>query len=725
MIGTRRFRRRMLMPSLLAGLLVLGAFGIAAYWRSPLRGLPYRDSFAAGKAEEWQAFGGTWELRDGSMRDDSNERGAKLFSGSQYWQDYSIEADVMLLSATGPASDVGLILRASDEEEGVYAYTGYMAGLHITRGFAGSLMLGHVEHGTYAVSTPLVPDLQPSRWYHLKLLAYGCHVVATARASSSATPTVVSMTDDNCIRSGRVGLHSSHSGGVWRNVVVRRATERDLNEMLAEGASRGNSPAQSPSDTLRTFLEDRMGEPSGNTQQELPPGPKSVPIGDIGLDLLSQSRKVTVRGLVTLTSPALFVQDSTGGIAIQQGTPQLLKIGDEVEATGDASPNAFSSVLKNAEVHVLWQSTPIPAVSVTASQAATGAFDATFIEVEGRLRRKQYLPNNSLGFDFDAGSQSFRAIMSRESGGSLYNRIESDSLVRLRGVAVSDPAYTSDSAPFAVLVPSREDVEVTAGPPWWSAGRLLVIAVVLLILTLIAYLLYQRLENWRLRAVVEEREALAYEVHDSLAQSVAGIGFQLEAIRVGTPKDLEHVHQQLDVTTELVRHSHREARRSVDMLRSHQLESEGLLSALTTCAYRLVIGSSVQITASSSGTLPPLSLRLSDTLCRIGQEALANAVRHAHPTSLGIHLEFSQNLLRLLISDDGTGFVEEPDQPSFGILGMRKRAMSISAKLEIVSTPGKGTVVTVAVYVPSRVTIASLPARLWKILRRKHHAGAA
>jgi signal transduction histidine kinase len=217
---------------------------------------------------------------------------------------------------------------------------------------------------------------------------------------------------------------------------------------------------------------------------------------------------------------------------------------------------------------------------------------------------------------------------------------------------------------------------------------------------------------------VEEREVLAYEVHDSLAQSVAGIGFQLEAVRVGIPEELAKVHQQLDLTTDLVRHSHREARHSVDMLRSHQLESEGLLSALTSCAYRLVAGSTVRVTATSTGNVYQLPLRLSDTLCRIGQEALANAVRHAHPTALTIHLEYSENLLRLLISDDGTGFVEDPDQPSFGVLGMRKRAMSISAKLEIRSNPEAGTIVSVAAPLPSRVTITSLPALLWKFLRK-------
>ena len=211
-IALRLAHQRVLLPALLVGSLILGALGFSAYWRSPTRGLPYHDSFAQSKDEEWQAFGGTWELSDGSMRDDSNERGAKLFSGSRYWHNYSIEADVMVLNATGSASDVGFILRSNDEEEGVYAYIGYFAVLHKTRGLASTLTLGRAGHGIYGYNSPLQPDLQSSRWYHLKVLAYGCRLVATASLSSTATPTMVSMTDDDCIRSGRIGLQSSHSG---------------------------------------------------------------------------------------------------------------------------------------------------------------------------------------------------------------------------------------------------------------------------------------------------------------------------------------------------------------------------------------------------------------------------------------------------------------------------------------------------------------------------------
>ena len=135
-----KVRKRLLISFLLV-VLGLGALVCIAYWHSPTRGLPYHDSFADSKAEEWHAFGGTWEVVNGSMRNDSDERGAKLLTGSTRWQNYSIEADVMLLGLGG---DAGLIVRSSDEEEGVDAYNGYYAGL---RTIDNSLALGRAGYG--------------------------------------------------------------------------------------------------------------------------------------------------------------------------------------------------------------------------------------------------------------------------------------------------------------------------------------------------------------------------------------------------------------------------------------------------------------------------------------------------------------------------------------------------------------------------------------------------
>jgi len=113
------------------------------------------------------------------------------------------------------------------------------------------------------------------------------------------------------------------------------------------------------------------------------------------------------------------------------------------------------------------------------------------------------------------------------------------------------------------------------------------------------------------------------------------------------------------------------------------------------------------VVANSTGEMRLLNLRTADTLYRIGQEALANAVRHAHPNTLSIALAYEKNVVRLVIADDGIGFKQNEEQRSLGIRGMRKTASSISARLEISSEPGEGTIVSVTALLTPRITFTT------------------
>jgi len=671
--------------------LAVCVWGGIAYRHSSSRGLPYRDSFAKGNADEWKAFGGTWELVNGSMRNDSDERGAKLLTGSSRWTDYSVEADVMLLGLGG---DAGLMLRSGDEEQGVDAYTGYYAGL---RTLDNSLVIGRAGHGWVEMSDKLELQQQgvrASQWYHLKLLAYGCQLAVRATLlRERGAGTTIGVTDRECIRSGRAGLRSYASGGVWRNVVIRPAAPADLTEMLAAAGREFGMEGRRANDEQSPWGLYASSPTTGS--QALSSSPNAQLISTLRLPTSSKSLTATVRGTVVLASPALFVQDATGGVAVQQVETQALKVGDEVQVTGRVRPKILSPTMEQATVRVLWENTPMPPVSVTASQAATGAFDATFIEVEGRLAGKERGPDDSLIFDFDAGPQSFRAVMNRGRGDTLYSTLKPGSMLRLRGIAVSDAAYTHDMVPFALLLRSSDDAMILAGPPWWNARHALATVAALLLLAMVANFFYHRVESWRLRAVLEERERMAYEMHDTLSQSFAGIGFQLKAIREGMPEQFPKLQQQLDLASELVRHSHEETRRSIAVLRPEQPGSEGLLTALRACANRLVEGGLVQIAATCTGEVTRTPLRVADALYHIGQEALANAVRHGHPTRLDIRLLYERGLVQLRVEDDGGGFVTRDELPGFGIRSMRKRAASIGAILEIRSSPGEGTQVSI------------------------------
>jgi signal transduction histidine kinase len=712
--------------------LIVLSVAVASYWEFVFAsGQPlFQESTHLEKRDDWQSFGGAWEFADGVMRNNSDERGAKTMNGGIALRDYMVEADVQLLGQYG---DAGLIIRASNEEVGVDAYDGYYAGI---RDLDNTLILGRAGYGWIEYQARRVlPRVFAQEWYHLKFLAFECNLVATATSPAGQT-TMNAVQLPDCIRGGRFGLKSYQSGGLWRNVQVHEATHEDLialsggmkipvgdPDMLAGpiGIPRGDQPhVHTSRDTADQYLE-----PLYLDMREHHVDPQGQPIASLRALAPDKPSQVTVHGVVTSTFPALFVQDSTGGVAIQKfraKTPP--QIGDQVEARGYAELHDFSSVIKDAEVHILWSHAPIHSMSVTASQAATGSFDAQYIELEGHLESKESGPDDTTVLNLAEDNQSFRAIAKSRVGGARLLQLKEKSRLRLRGICVVDSAYTHDLTPFAILLPSPSDLEVLEGPPWWSTGHIVFTVIGLLLLILAAQTLHNYIERWRLIAVLEERQRLAHEMHDTLAQSFAGIGFQLQAIR-DEIDDRTAIDRELDLAASMVRRSHEEAKRSIAALRPELLESVGLLHALEQSARGMVNGGAITITSQTSGEAHSIPVRISDTLFRIGQEALANAVRHANPTALSVSLTYDASALQLNVEDNGKGFVVDAASAGFGIRGMRERADIISAELKITSTPGQGTQVQVIAPTPARTLRRLWPSSFWHFFwERKFHGQA-
>jgi len=254
-------------------------------------------------------------------------------------------------------------------------------------------------------------------------------------------------------------------------------------------------------------------------------------------------------------------------------------------------------------------------------------------------------------------------------------------------------------------VRSAEDFDVVAGPPWWRPSTLIFAGLVALGMVFTINHIYLRVKHWRLRALAEERERLAHEIHDTLAQSVAGIGFQLQAIRNSMPRDGSALERQVELAMLMTRTSHEEARRSIANLRPPSLGPAGLLPALRQCAERMVRNGNVTVETYGEMTGRSLPLRIKDTLYGIGQEAIANSIRHAGPETIRISVERQGAAVCLLVEDDGKGFVTDSDCAGFGLQGMRKKAESISASLVIRSSPGAGTRVEVKARVGPRFRI--------------------
>ena len=660
----------------------------------------FHDDFARNRSgltaeSGWQAFGGTWQTGNGELRNIADDRGAKLLNGNSHWQNYLIEADVMLLGETG---DAGFVARTQDEETGVDAYHGYFAGL---RDLDDTLILGRADFGWHEFrNTPFRPRVKTGTWYHLRFVVYQCTLAVSAQGDASQYASV-SVHDPDCIHSGRFGLQSYSTAAKWRNLSVRPASLSDLQAVA------GPEPITDPGRyygkpgivDLGAFQ--RATEPIWRELRGHHANPNATQIADLRLMAPDHPAEVTIHGVVTLVSPLLFVQDSTGGLAIANAQSERpLQIGDAVEATGEAEVNNFSSVLHKAVVRPLWSHASAPPLSVSASQASTGAYDALYIETEAILT-SAHNDGTHLMLRLHEGSQEFAALAENSSYASNAHAWQPGSRIRLRGICVTNSNYTHDEIPFALLLRSAEDVQLVAAPPWWSTGHIIELVVVLLLLSFGAQLLYASSKRARLRAVIEERERLAHEMHDTLAQSFAGLGFQLQALAQDAAPG-SAMRAQLESSIDLVRFGHNEARRNIAALRPGKLDQLGLFRALEEAANKMLHGGSVKLLCSERGIAPEIPLRFADPLFRIGQEAIANAVRHAHPERIDIRAVYGRSQIKLSIRDNGSGFDLQHTHAGFGLRGMQRRADTIGAHLIIRSLPEHGTSISVRVRLPKR-----------------------
>jgi len=195
-------------------------------------------------------------------------------------------------------------------------------------------------------------------------------------------------------------------------------------------------------------------------------------------------------------------------------------------------------------------------------------------------------------------------------------------------------------------------------------------------------------------AVLEERSRIARELHDSLDQGFWGILLQVEAASRSLRLSPEGAATHLETARNLVLHCQEEAHRSVWDLRSCVLERSDLASALDAIARQVGTGAPVELRTDVVGVPCPLSAVLENHLLRIGQEAMTNAVRHAAPRHVSTELHFEPECVRLVVTDDGSGFDVDahahPRNGCFGLIGMRERTKRIGGRLRIESVPGAG-----------------------------------
>jgi len=223
---------------------------------------------------------------------------------------------------------------------------------------------------------------------------------------------------------------------------------------------------------------------------------------------------------------------------------------------------------------------------------------------------------------------------------------------------------------------------------------------------LVVLLLRRRLQvaEGEFKAVLGERNRIAREIHDTLAQGYVGISVQLEVLaellRHGRT---EAAAKQLDVTRGHVREGLAEARQSIWALRS-QDSGEKTLPVTLRRVTEQAGTHNIEASFSVYGAYRPLGPGTEQEILRVAQEAIHNVKKHAGAKHLQVRLDYAEAEVALEVRDDGRGFnageSNEGRPGHYGLTGMRERAAAIRGKLDVTSEPGGGTAVRLQVPAP-------------------------
>ena len=204
----------------------------------------------------------------------------------------------------------------------------------------------------------------------------------------------------------------------------------------------------------------------------------------------------------------------------------------------------------------------------------------------------------------------------------------------------------------------------------------------------------------RREGILEERQRLAREIHDTLAQGFTSIVMHLEAAEQALPDDLNILQKHLNQARTTARNSLDQARRVVQDLRPELLEQQTLPNAIERTAKRWTEETDIPTVMQTTGQVLPTHPSIEVMLLRATQEALNNIRKHAQATDVQITLSYISDVIMLDIQDNGVGLDDAKPSPyssGYGLLAMRERAEQCGGTVILESDPDEGTTVVITV----------------------------
>ncbi len=442
----------------------------------------------------------------------------------------------------------------------------------------------------------------------------------------------------------------------------------------------------------------------------------------------------------------LHLQNGHHGVTVRigaeaEGVDEQFLPGDQVEVAGFIDRSGHVASIRSAAVRKFGHGgaplpltvTPESILRVNAASAAgdiqaePGDFEGCLVRTKGQLIQAQPTVSGGVFVIRSAGT-----IVSVEANAASFAPFESmapGTLLEVTGVAAIDWGASLESPPggaperIRLMVRSADDLRVLETPSWWTPARLLVglVATAMILTTALGWVALlrrqvaaqQRLLAAEMRsrrdaavefeATLRERTRLASNLHDTLQQTILGIGYQLDACLTSGGKASDETKRHVDVARRMVSYAATEVQGAVWAMRSLSLGGKSLGEALRDLVVRVGEGRDAKITVGVEGAFGDLPEFVAGNLLLIGQEAVHNALRHGAPSAIELALvdDRGEGRIHLRVTDNGRGFVVGKQQGAneghFGLQGMRERTERLGGTFTIASRPGEGTVVEATV----------------------------
>lgn len=486
----------------------------------------------------------------------------------------------------------------------------------------------------------------------------------------------------------------------------------------------------------------RVTQPPAANAFELP----TTPLGRIARFRLQPlgGHRLRTNGIVSFAGPEmLYLQDGIGGVLVEL-TPGVksngaFQAGDRVEVAGFPDVrNGIGQISWAIARKVAAGTAPLPervqpseimrvnaASTVVSEVARPGSYDGCLIRCRGRVEAVNRSAAGTVLTLIDQDAAFSATLL--DPAGLDATPVPPGSEVEVTGIVKAVRKGRGEGeilrgsiwlSQIELLLRSATDIRVVRLPPWWTPGRLAAAAVVAgsVALAAIIWVTTLRREVFRQTAralteetarfkdsldyeiTIRERNRLAANLHDTILQTVTGIGYQLQVCQAEGKSAGGPVAGRLEVARRMVSHAVDQLRGTVWALHTPHGAIDSLRVALNERVTLLQESFDTPIRWTFAGRETPLPDTVAASLVLVGQEAVGNALRHAAANAIEVAVTFDDASARLEVRDDGRGFDTAdrpgPQQGHFGIEGMIDRMQAVGGRCTVSSQPGRGTTVT-------------------------------